>query len=173
MEKYILRVTFGEARYFARVLSKDQFSFAIETLYPVQGIVYSEASQGDYNKVSFFEESVLKAFKSTLIFQILFVLNKQMIKQKLRELEFSLMIFIDDENSPEKNIRIKKIFGNEFFQKNFPHYEYSEDMVNYLVKYLDFKGEINSEDRTIVQGGLEVFLETFKLKSIHSISNNK
>lgn len=68
MEKYILRVTFGEARCFARVLSKDQFSFAIETLYPVQGIMYSEASQGDYNKVSFFEESVLKAFKTSIIF---------------------------------------------------------------------------------------------------------
>lgn len=123
MEKYILRVTFGEARYFARVLSKDQFSFAIETLYPVQEIVYSEASQGDYNNVSFFEESVLKAFPSTLIFQILFVLNRQMIKQKLRELEFSLLFFIDNQNSAEKNIKIQHILGSQFYKSNFPNFE--------------------------------------------------
>lgn len=97
----IIRVTFSEASYFAKVLAHDQYSFTIETLYPVQGIVYSETSKGDYNNVSFFEERVLKAFKTDLIFQILWVLNNQEIKQKLRELEFSLMIFTD-EISPEK-----------------------------------------------------------------------
>lgn len=170
---HIIRVTFGETSYFAKVLTQDKYSFTIETLFPVQGILYSETSRGDYNNVKFFEESVLKAFKTSLIFKVLFVLNNHTIKQRLRELEFSLMIFIDDTNSPEKNRRIKNIFGNEFLQRNFPHFEYSEDMVNYLVTYLDFKAKITVEDKTIFPGGLEAFLEAFKLKSIHSISNHK
>lgn len=119
----IIRVTFGEASYFAKVLTQEQYGFTIETLYPVQEIVYSEASQGEYKNVSFFEESVLKAFKTSLIFKVLFVLNHQMIKQKLRELEFSLMLFIDDQNSPEKNIKIQHILGPQFYKSNFPNFE--------------------------------------------------
>lgn len=169
----IIRVTFGETTFFAKVITHDQHSFTIETLYPVLGILFSETSKEDYNNVSFFEERVLNAFKTNLIFQILWVLNNQEIKQNLRQLEFALMIFTADENSPEKNIKIQHILGAEFYKSNFQDFEFTTDMVNYLVKYLDFKRSEVLQHKQVFFGSIEDFLETFKQTTIHSIINPK
>lgn len=174
MENHILRVTFGETNYFSRVLKQSQKGFEIITLFPVDGIKYSETSSGDYDIVSYFEERVLQAFKEKLIFEIELVRNQAGIKQKLRELEFSLSIFIDDnEQSSEKQNRIKQIFGETFFRDNFPYFEYTQSMVNYLIEYLEFSNMDILKDKLVIRASEEAFLSALNQKTIHSITNNK
>lgn len=165
----LLRVGFGEVSYFAKVLSHTKNGFEIETSFPVEGIKYSETSSGEYDNVSYFEERVLKAFRENLIFSIELIRNRELIKQKLKELEFSLMIFIDEEQSTEKQQRIRRIFGEQFFKSSFPFFEFTEDMVEYLVKYLDVAKRDLFKDKRAVPGSYELFLESIEQKTIHSI----
>lgn len=169
MENQLLRIKFGEVYYFANLINQTKRSFEIETLFPVSGIKYSETLSADYDNVSYFEERVLKAFRENLIFSIELIRNRELIKQKLKELEFSLMIFIDEEQSTEKQQRIKRIFGEQFFTSNFPFFEFTEDMVEYLVKYLEISKRDLFNDMRAVPGSYELFLESIAQKTIHSI----
>ncbi|MCP2038166.1 hypothetical protein [Chryseobacterium sp. HSC-36S06] len=173
MENPLLRISFGETNYYAKVLQHNKDGFKIEILFPVEGILYSEWSHGDYQNVSYFEERILKAFKEKLIFSIEIIYNKENLRQKLQELEFSLMLFIDEEQSPEKQNKIKQIFGEQFLKNNFPYAEFTNDMVNYLLNYLDFSAEYKSKAKRVIKGSLKHFLDGFEQKAIHSIINNK
>ncbi|KIA89907.1 hypothetical protein [Kaistella jeonii] len=173
MENQILRVTFGETNYFTKVLKYSPKGFEIITLFPVEGIKYTETSSENFEIVSYFEERVLKAYKEKLIFEIEIVRNLQVIKQKLRELEFSLSIFLDDEQSSEKQQRIRRIFGESFFKDNFPFFEFTDAMVNYLLEYLEFRKEDMTQGKHVIAGSEELFLESFDKKTIHCITNNK
>lgn len=166
----LLKITFGETQYFAKVLQHTKHGFEIETLFPVEGIKYSETSAEDFAAVRYFEERVLAAFREKLIFEIGFLSKKTLIKQKLRELEFSLMIFIDDEQTPEKQQRIRQIFGEQFYTSNFPYFEFTQDMVKYLLDYLDFS-YTNLNSTRVISEPSELFLARFEHKAIHSIIN--
>lgn len=170
----LLRVSFGEKCYFAKVTIHTKEGFELETLYPVEGIRHSEYSiSKDYSNVTLFESQVLKCFRDKLIFSIELIRKQPIIKQKLRELEFSLSIFIDAEQAPEKQNRIKQIFGETFFRDNFPYFEYTPSMVNYLIEYLDFSKENITKGKRLVLTSQEVFLEGFYQKTVHFITFKK
>ncbi|WP_143055872.1 hypothetical protein [Kaistella antarctica] len=173
MQNKLLRINFGDTNYFAKVLQHTKHGFAIDTVFPVEGIKYSETSSGDYDIVSYFEERVLHAFRKKLILEIELVLNRHILKEKLRELEFSLSIFLDDEFPTEKNERIKQIFGEAFFKDNFHFFEYTPSMVNYLIEYLEFSKMEMLTGKRLITVSQEAFLEGLKEKIIHSITNNK
>lgn len=165
----LIRVGFGEVSYFARVLLHTKNGFEIETLFPVEGIKYLETSSEDYHNVRYFEERILKAFRENLIFSIELVCKQAIIIQKLRELEFSLSIFIDDGQTPEKQQRIKRIFGENFFRDNFPFFEFTPSMVNNLLEYVDFSKEDLTRGKRVISGSYELFLGGVEQKTIHSI----
>ena len=170
----LLLLNFGETSYFAKVIKHTKEGFEIETLYPVEGVRHSEyLISKDYSNVNFFESQVLKSFRKNLIFSIELVRNHAIIKQKLRELEFSLSIFTDEEQTPEKQKRIKRIFGETFFRDNFPYFEFTPSMVNYLIEYLEFSKMDVLKGKRLITVSQEAFLEGFEQKTIHSITNNK
>ena len=173
MGNTLIRVNFGDKNYFAKVLQHTNHGFKIETVFPVEGIKYSDTSSGNYDIVSYFEERFLHAFRKKLIFEIELVRNQAGIKQKLRELKFSLSIFIDEEQTPEKQNRIKQIFGETFFRDNFPYFEFTPSMVNYLTEYLELSKMETHKGKRLILTSQEVFLEGFEQKTIHSITNNK
>lgn len=170
----LLRINFGDLYYFAKVTIHTKEGFELETLYPVEGIRHSEYSiSEDYTNINYFESQILKCFREKLIFSNELIRNQAIIKQKLRELEFSLSIFIDQEQAPEKQNRIKQIFGETFFRDNFPYFEFTPSMVNYLIEYLDFSKENVLNGKRVITDSQEVFLAGFGQKTIHCITNNK
>lgn len=173
MENNLLRVTFGKTNYFATLVQHNIHGFEIETVYPVEGIKYSETSSENYDIVSYFEKRVLKAYKKKLIFEIELIRNQAIIKQKIRDLEFSLSIFIDEEQAFEKQERIKKILGESFYNESFPFFEFTDAMVNYLLEYLELKKEDATNAKHVILSSEELFLAPLDQNTIHCITNNK